>query len=119
MPAEEIIQATEPAIRRLPKTAADDIRLEVSRALAKHKPPKTNLTGQELKALRDLRRDQSIHILTADKGNATVVMDREDYNRKVRDILESGAYRPLTKDPTPAIEKRMNAKPLALQRAGN
>ena len=32
-------------------------------------------------------------ILTADKGNATVMMRREDYAAKMRGILDSATYR--------------------------
>lgn len=115
VPVEDIIQATEPALRLLPKTAADDICLEVSQAIAQHKLVQPNLSGQEWRALQDLCQDRSIHILTADK----VVMDRKDYDRKVRNILESGAYRPLPKDPTQSIREENEAKVLALQCAGN
>ncbi|XP_063969468.1 uncharacterized protein LOC135157522 [Lytechinus pictus] len=51
-----------------------------------------------------------------DKGNATVVMDRLDYEAKVQRLLDSGTYRKLPRDPTPAIERRVNDKLLSLQR---
>ena len=118
VPTEEIIQSVEPALRRLNKTATDDVRLQMSDVLRKAKPAKPNLSKRELSALRDIRRDSSIHILTPDKGNATVIMDRSQYTDKVSHILLSDSYRPLKKNLIPSIEKRVASKLLALHRAG-
>ncbi|XP_023707533.1 uncharacterized protein LOC111864490 [Cryptotermes secundus] len=40
----------------------------------------------------------------ADKGDAAVVLDTSDYNRKIAALLEGKAYRKLKKDPTDTIE---------------
>ncbi|XP_038052349.1 uncharacterized protein LOC119725058 [Patiria miniata] len=117
VPIESIIQSTEPALRHLTKTAANDVRIKMNEVLRKARPAKPNLTKTERFAVIDLRRDNSIHILTADKGNATVVMDREDYSNMVKDILSSGSYRPLPKNSIPAIEKRVASQLLLLHRA--
>ena len=117
IPVEDIIQSTEPALQHLNKTTADDVRIQLYQVLKQAKPPKTNISRQELAAIKNLRQDQSIHILPADKGNATVVMDKVDYDNKVTDILSTPTYRPLRKDPTPAIERRIASKLLALQRS--
>ena len=42
----------------------------------------------ERTALKTLRQDETITILPADKGNATVVMDTEEYKQKVKSLLE-------------------------------
>jgi len=39
-----------------------------------------------------LQKDTSITILPADKGNATVVMDRDFYDQKIRTLLEDDTY---------------------------
>ena len=57
-------------------------------------------------------------MLHADKGNATVIMDCTEYTDKVSNILSSGSYRPLPKDPTPSIEKRVASKLLSIHRSG-
>ncbi|XP_022111317.1 uncharacterized protein LOC110990570 [Acanthaster planci] len=82
-PIVDIIQSVEPALRHLNKSAADDARLHISQALKNHKPVKPNISKTEQQAIKSLLRDHSIHILTADKGNATVVMDKADYDCKV------------------------------------
>ena len=46
-----------------------------------------NLHPSEQKALKNLKADKSIVIAPADKGNATVVLDLLDYDRKIRDLL--------------------------------
>ena len=54
-------------------------------------------------------------ILPADKGNATVVMERKDYDRKVRGLLDdTSTYYKLPKDPTPTQESKISRKLKAL-----
>ena len=43
-----------------------------------------NIHPQEAKAVKELAKDDDIVILPADKGRATVVMDRKDYSAKMR-----------------------------------
>ena len=59
------------------------------------------------RATRDLREDTDIVILPADKGNATVVMNRTEYAAKMNQMLEDAAYTKLKKDPTIKIETRV------------
>ncbi len=48
-----------------------------------------------------LKRDQSITILPADKGGATVVLDRGAYMQKAEQQLpDDSTYKPLQCDPT-------------------
>ncbi len=48
-----------------------------------------------------LKRDQSINILPAGKGGATVVLDRVDYIQKAEQQLsDETTYKPLQRDPT-------------------
>ena len=42
----------------------------------------TNLTKNELKAIKSLRNNKAIIIIPADKGSSTVKMNRADYLRK-------------------------------------
>ena len=46
----------------------------------KIKPPRANLTFGEKEALKSLRQNEDIVIAKADKGNVTVVMNKEDYS---------------------------------------
>ena len=61
-------------------------------------------------AVRNLRADKSIHILKADKGNATVVLDRVEYDNKVLALLNTQTYKELKSDPTAKIERKICSK---------
>ena len=55
--------------------------------------------------MRELRLDNSIVIFPADKRSATVVMNTEDYKRKVVELLYPGTYKQLRMDPTVMVIK--------------
>ena len=64
-------------------------------------PPEPNITGEEVRALKDFREDQSRVILTADMGMVIVVLDTHDYINKAQDLLlQKDTYRPIMVDPT-------------------
>jgi hypothetical protein len=67
------------------------------------------LSVQEAKALIGLKRDDSVVVLPADKGRATVVMDRIVYEEKLDNLLSGGEYAPLSKNPTSSIENKVKA----------
>ena len=79
----------------------DKARSQVTGTLNRAKKTTPNLHPEETKALSQLRKDTSLMILPADKGRATVVMDRESYDDKVTSMLsDTTTYKPLPKDPT-------------------
>ena len=49
-------------------------------------------------------------ILTVDKGMAMVVMDKEEYVSKAKDILQQPAYRSIPRDPTNKIKAQLIIK---------
>jgi len=51
-------------------------------------------------ALKNLKQDDSIMILPADKGHARVVLNTDTYHDKMETLIETGPYQPLNKDPT-------------------
>ena len=51
---------------------------------------------------------KSIVILPADKGNVTVVMNREEYDSKIKAMLDGDGYHKVKTDPTSKIEKVVN-----------
>ena len=52
-------------------------------------------------ALKELRKHKSRAILTADKGLAMVVLDKQNYFNKAKDLLVGrDTYRLITGDPT-------------------
>ena len=70
--------------------------------------PRLNITIQEAKVIKELKSDKSRIILTADKGVAMVVMERQDYNTKPQGLLDNkDTYRPLSKDPTAKYKSQL------------
>ena len=108
VPTEEIIANTEAAITSLPDSKAEEIRSEVSRILRRSKPPKSNIKQREKQALKQLNNNKNIVILPADKGNATVIMETDDYKEKIRNLLEPTTYKKLEKDPTSKFLRQIN-----------
>ena len=62
----------------------------------------------ERQALKSLQDDNSIIILPADKGNATMVMDRVEYSNKLADLIGNGGYCKEKKDPTLKMERKLS-----------
>lgn len=101
-----IVSAIEEAAHRLSSEDAEEYRRETRNVLdRKIKKTKSNLSREEIVALKKLRNDNNIKILPADKGNATVIMDTEQYEEKLKQTLAGGSYSKLAKDPTPTIER--------------
>ena len=83
-------------------------RVKICEAISKAKKPADNLNKEERKAARKLRNDKEIKILHADKGNATVVMNTIDYDKKAHDLLDNKeSYAVLSKDPTRTTERNL------------
>ena len=85
----------------------------------KAKVPKDNLTKQERIGLSQLKKDKDRVIVTVDKGVAMVVMDREDYNNKAQELLNSPVYRSLPRDPTNKIKAQLITKLRRIKKDSN
>ena len=71
------------------------------------------------KALKELRNLEDKVTLPANKGNATVVMKRSDYDEKMRGMLDdTTTYRRLRKNPTATQEARIVCELLQLRNNG-
>ena len=96
-----------------------ELRAEINSVLRKGKTTKSNLTREERIGLSQLRKDKDRIILTTDKGVAMVVMDREDYNQKAKDLLAQLAYKELPRDPTNRIKTQLISKLRTIKRERN
>ena len=105
VPHLEFIAPIERVTANLPKIEAEELKWKVHRTLLKATPPKPNITNEERSALKSLKNDDSITIIPADKGNATVILDKSDYQQKLLDIIEKGNYKKIKKDPTQNTER--------------
>ena len=103
----EHITAIEAACTKLSQQDAEELRADVNRVLRSSYPPKPNLTNAQNVALRELKRDRDHIVLTADKGVAMVIMDRQDYINKANHLLNQNTYKSIAKDPTNSIKNKL------------
>jgi hypothetical protein len=52
--------------------------------------------------------NKDIRILQTDKGNCIVMFDESKYKEKLNTLLESGVYKPLPKDPTAKVDRKIH-----------
>ncbi|XP_041981008.1 uncharacterized protein LOC121734461 [Aricia agestis] len=110
IPYEEIVCGVEQAISRnkVPTADAEVIRQDIAVILRKSKLPKSNITTEERLALKQLRNNNDILVLRADKGNATVVMSTEEYVQKIRSLLsDTNVYKQVSYNPTASVTRRI------------
>ena len=102
-PLDAYITATEVAAAKLNTQEADELRADVNRLLKQHQQTTHyNLNPAQCRALTQLKQDNTRAILTADKGVAMVVMDKQEYTSKAQALLDdTNTYKVLSKDPTP------------------
>nr|VZI50456.1 unnamed protein product [Spirometra erinaceieuropaei] len=81
--------------------------------------PREVLSKVERDALGELKADKDLVIVPADKGRATVVLDRTDYLQKVKGLLEDRQfYVPCATNPVRPLAHEINATLLALENSG-
>ena len=103
----EYITAIEAACTKLSHQDAEELRADINRVLRYSHPPKPNLTKAQNLALRELKGDRDHIVLTADKGVAMVIMDRQDYINKANHLLNQNTYKSIVKDPTNSIKNKL------------
>ena len=67
---------------------AAKLRTVVQSCLTNPKLTKSNITKGQMWALEKLGEYKDIAILPADKGNATVVLNKDGYNQNMKDLLK-------------------------------
>ena len=83
-----------------PPDKAEELMSRVCGVLRRATPPEDNMTKEQRKELINLKKNTNLLILPADKGRATVLMKREDYEKKMRDLLDTDTYCKIKKDST-------------------
>ncbi|XP_049868146.1 uncharacterized protein LOC126368293 [Pectinophora gossypiella] len=92
---------------RIPPRDADVLRQDVAVTLRHAKVPPNNITPAERLALREVRADEDILVLKADKGNATVILDVNEYDEKIRALLaDDTTYKQVNYNPTARVANR-------------
>ena len=120
IPTETIVSSVEAVLSRqrdLSESAKDNIRSRIASTVQSASIPDNNLTKDEQQALKRLKNDNNIVILPADKGRVTVVMDKTDYFDKMDALVnDKQTYEELKRDPTPALQRKLNSKILTLKK---
>ena len=115
IPATEIIAKVETAVRQLDAEQGDTVRRAVNGILQQAEPPEPNITKEMRDALKSLKEDESIMVLPADKGRASVVMDTTTYQAKISTLIENG----LRTVPAPEQRSDRPSDPQVVRKAAN
>ena len=96
----EIVAAVEDSISQLNDDRRHLVRAEDSSILRRAKPPPKNIHKDVFNALIALNKDPD-RLVSADKGNCVVVMDKQQYRDKALSLLnDKSTYALLNSDPT-------------------
>ena len=99
----EYITAIETACTKLSQKDTEELRADIKGLPT----PKPNLSKAQTLDLRELKRDRDCIVLTADKGVAMVIMDRQDYINKANSLLNQNTYKSIPWVPTNTIKNRL------------
>ncbi|XP_077511008.1 uncharacterized protein LOC144121592 [Amblyomma americanum] len=107
--AKSMTCAVELAVRKIDASLRYQARSRAIGALSKLRKEKDSaLPRPEKEALKRLQKNEAVVILPADKGNATVVLDRTEYIKKMSALLEDkNTYTKINRDPTRKIEAEL------------
>ena len=106
-PFGKYISQIERMCQQLKQGKVEDMRGETKSIFKNIQPPRPNISKEEPKAIQELKREQDKIILTANKGVSMVVMDKEDYIKKLKDLLKQNTYRELAADPTNKYKNKL------------
>ena len=109
LPTLEYIVATEKVCNQLTQGKAEELRGEVKTLLRRDHKAKSNIPKDEYKVLKEMKKDDTRQILTADKGVSMVVLDSEDYTAKSETLLQQSNYKGLKTDPTNKYKNKLIA----------
>ena len=109
IPKTELLANIEKGIKTLPDNTTFIIRSKVVDVLNKKHKSIPNLSIKEKKGLKNLRDDTNIVITKADKGNCTVIIDKDKYEEKIFKLLnDKNTYVILKNDLRKNIERKLN-----------
>ena len=110
IPSTDYITVVESICSKSKEQEVQELRADVNSLLRRVHTPKPNLTKQERRGLAQLKKDKGRLVLRTDKGVALVVIDKEDYNHKAKELLGQLAYRKLDRDPINRIKAKLITK---------
>jgi len=108
VPIKDILASVEEGLQGIPPSEANLIRGKVVSTIQNKKRSISALTKKEHLALQQLKKDPSIIITKADKGNITTVLDKEGYDKINQMLDDEETYKPLKTSPTASITKEVH-----------
>ena len=113
VPVSKILSSIETGIYCPSQSAKDKIRGSVANTLKICKvPAAVNISREEERALNNLRKNEEVTIVPADKVRFVVVMDKHEYKEKVSVLLnDKNTYLKITNkrsNPTSSVENYLN-----------
>ncbi|BHF74009.1 hypothetical protein SprV_0401709300 [Sparganum proliferum] len=108
----DFIAALEATLSKTKATedAKNSIRQRVASLIISHRPRQT-ISSAEVKAIKELKRDEETVIVPADKGRATVILDKSEYVAKAPELLnDDHSYNVIDYDPMKTLVAKINKR---------
>lgn len=87
-----LVEGIKSGIQNFPQDIAEKSSIETSRILNKAKSSKSNLSVSDKQTIKRLNICNNILILPADKSNATIIKNIDEYYKKIGDLLDPKKY---------------------------
>ena len=110
IPAVDLVAKIKTVLAGMQTEEAETIRADLSSIICRTQAPKPDCTRNQITALKSLQQNDNIIILPAEKGRATVILNKEDYIRKCNEHLENGHYIKIKKDSTNSVVSQTTRK---------
>ena len=94
IPNLDYITAIQSVSHKLKEEDVGELRVDINSLLRRAQVPKSNLTMEESIGLAHLKKGKDRGVLTADKGMAMIVMDKEDYIERQSHSLNNQPINP-------------------------
>ena len=105
----EMICSTEKALYFMTPIIRRAAVAEITTFAAKwRKSEKHNLSKDDYRLLRELKSNDQLIVVPADKGGKVVVMNRKEYTSKVEEKLNDRSLYQIVKDPTKTLKRKIS-----------
>ncbi|XP_044760307.1 uncharacterized protein LOC123317762 [Coccinella septempunctata] len=116
IPVFDIIAQIESSIEELPREDQDHIRTNITQTLNTYKKQlkgrsqKKNIVKSNfMKTKTFLKNNNDLQVIRADKGNKVVIITKDEYNKKMQELLDDKTtYKGMKRDMTVTMEKKNN-----------
>lgn len=103
---EQIIIDVETAITQTLPASSQNTARTITSHIIKDGQEQSRSNDKEIRIIKELK-TKPVYYVKADKGNAVVIMDKEDYDNQMTTKINNGPYRQLRVDPLPSMVKHV------------